>query len=332
MKQRLNRLFAGFLIVTMLLGMSSVAVWAEEDPTVPPTTPPTETVDPVPEPEPEPEQPEEIDPETCEHQFGPWVVQKAATTSSKGYEIRTCEICKVATEGRDIPVQKIRNTWVCKSGKWYYYNSAGNIAIKASKYKKKWVNCDGRTFYITAKHVPYGQGFHYIKKKLYYMDASRAVVKSRTFNAPDGVSCYANSKGCISGAKLYQYKKKTFVYVDISDQKLIFFKKGKAKWSCRVITGKPGASRTPTGTFSVKKKFTNARLVGPTWDKRVKYWIAFIRNEYGFHDTLWRDDSDFNSAETYLENGSEGCVNMRYYDVQRLYKAVKKGTPVIIAN
>lgn len=272
------------------------------------------------------------DAETCEHQWSDWKVKTAATVMTQGSETRSCELCD-ARETRKTDKLAVYSEWVKYKNKYYYFNAEGKQAIKASKYKKKWVKADGRKFYINSKHVPVAQGFHYIGGKLYYMDESRAAVTGTTFYSKDGVECKADANGCIGGRKLYQYKYKTFAYVDISEQHLWYYKSGKLMMDCNVVTGYPvGASKTPTGIYKVTRKFTNARLVGPTWDKRVKYWIGFIRNAIGFHDSPWRDASDWESQETYLTNGTAGCVTLKLEDQKKLYGYLKSGNKVIIAK
>lgn len=115
---------------------------------------------------------------------------------------------------------------------------------------------------------------------------------------------------------------------------------GKITYKCKVpeceeektevITGTKNKYNTPTGTYKIRSKRRNIYLIGPTWRKKVQYWMAFIGIEYGFHDVGWRDEKDFDDSSTYINNGSFGCVNMRTDDVAELYSNIAKGTKVII--
>ena len=49
----------------------------------------------------------------------------------------------------------------------------------------------------------------------------------------------------------------------------------------------------------------------------------------GFHDASWWVMDDYTKTK-YIENGSQGCVNMRPNDAKRLYENVTTETYVII--
>ena len=296
--------------------------------------------------------------DTCTHKWGSWTTVSAPTYIEEGVKTRTCSLCG-ETEDAAIARPFAKKKWVKVEGKSYYLDNKGNVAkgwykIKPNKKKakvrwcyfndngvftksikkntkNKWVTAGGDKFYFTKKKKPLGKGFHMIKGKLYFMDYKGAMVKG-TF-LYDGQEYKTTKKGNIVGLTFYKYKYKTFVYIDISDQTLQFYKNGKQKLKTKVITGKPNKStKTPTGIFKVVSKNTKVSLVGPSWSVKVDYWIAFKGSEYGMHDASWRSAKEFKNSKTYISNGLHGCVNMKYKDAKYLYKRVKKGTAVIIQD
>lgn len=124
---------------------------------------------------------------------------------------------------------------------------------------------------------------------------------------------------------------KTYILIDISDQTLKYYKKGELNLNTTVVTGKRG-NGTPTGTYKILGKSMNVRLKGPTWDRKVTYWMPFIGSSYGIHDASWRSEAEFKNPYTYINNGSHGCVNLRKSDAKYLYYNAKVGTKVIIQN
>ena len=290
------------------------------------------------------------------HSFGPWEVTVEPTYFAAGEKVRTCscgetEIKKVAklkgnknwakneetgewvyfnSEGKRYKGwhrMKLKNTGKTK---WCYFNSKG-IYIKSvdRNTRRKWVKADGKKFYFTTNKKPLGAGFNFVNNKLYYMDKYGAV-KIGKFKASDGKKYKTRKDGSITGIAYLTHKYKAFVLIDISSQRLRFYRNGKARLSTGVVTGTRGVHDTPTGNFSVTGKSRDINLVGPTWNAHVNYWMSFIGSSYGMHDASWRSSSQFSNNKTYINNGSHGCVNMGYSAAQKLYKMVKVGTPVIV--
>lgn len=225
----------------------------------------------------------------------------------------------------------IRNKWKIVDGKWCYYNNKGVVKKRVSKsIKRKWVTAAGKKFYFSKNSKPVGQGFHMIKGKLYYMGKDRALVKGKFKYKGDK---YRTTKaGNITGIPYYRYKYSdtTFVLIDISEQRMWIYKKDKLKLKAPVVTGNIRRGwDTPTGKFKVRHKATCTYLSGTYY---VRYWVAFIRNEYGMHDARWRSDSDFNNPKAYKTRGSHGCINMRRKDARKMYYLVSYGNPVIVQN
>ena len=293
----------------------------------------------------------------CEHEWSEWTTVKAATFFEAGSRERICNLCG-ETERETIAKKIARNRWAKNGNKRYYFNNKGRKIkgwhkIKASNkknakiawcyfdgkgvfrkkvskdVKNKWVKIGKKTFYFTNRSKLAPRGFRMINSKLYYFNKSRTLRKSRF--KYKGVKYRPNRKnGQITGDQFYIYKYRTFVLVDISSQRMRFYKNGRLKLRADVITGKRGVHDTPTGTFSIRYKKRNITLSGGAY---VHYWMAFIGTSHGMHDAVtWRSSSEFSNHRTYIYNGSHGCINMRYGDAAKLYRTAPTGTPVIVQH
>lgn len=119
----------------------------------------------------------------------------------------------------------------------------------------------------------------------------------------------------------------TYILVDISDQKLYFYNNGVKKWTASVVTGTKGVNDTPKGHYTLKKSNFKRKktLMG---NAKVEYWMPFITSRgIGFHDASWRKSFKKN---TYLKNGSHGCVNMKTKDAKKLYANAPNSIDVIV--
>ena len=124
----------------------------------------------------------------------------------------------------------------------------------------------------------------------------------------------------------YGYIKKSsistnFVLVDISEQRLIYYRNNKANLNTRVVHD------TPTGVYHLLWKTTDYHM--KKYNADVAYWMPFTESGIGFHDASWRSTSQFNSS-TYITSGSHGCVNMMRKDAKKLYKTLDKTTTIIV--
>lgn len=130
----------------------------------------------------------------------------------------------------------------------------------------------------------------------------------------------------------------TFVVIDISDQELKLYENNKLILTSPVITGKPS---TPTneGLFDIYNITYNRDLIGKTYKSYVDIMMKFDGN-IGLHDAEyhtnedgkkhgWRSREDF-GGETYIKNGSHGCVNMPHDEVMDLSEHVDLGTKVLV--
>lgn len=121
------------------------------------------------------------------------------------------------------------------------------------------------------------------------------------------------------------HKENTKIVINIGEQKLRYYQKGKVVFETDVVTGINNG--TPRGTYSILNKARNVTLVGEDYESKVRYWMPFIGRNYGIHDASWR--SRFGGT-IYKYNGSHGCVNISTKAAEQLYNMVEIGTPVIV--
>ena len=215
---------------------------------------------------------------------------------------------------------------VYKWGKYYYYSDSKGV-LRTAKGRFRWKSntyyCNKGGKLTTKKMVKSG--------KYYYYFDSAAKAKTKAFKYHD-VTIRPNKKTGAITKKQYRrasyspYNYKKYILIDISDQTLKYYVKGKVKLKSNVVTGGRGCG-TPTGRFKLHHKARNVNLTGPGYVSHVSYWMPFIGQSYGMHDASWR--SQFGGS-IYKYNGSHGCVNMPRSKVSKLYKMVPNGTRVII--
>lgn len=215
---------------------------------------------------------------------------------------------------------------VYKWGKYYYYSDSKGV-LRTAKGRFRWKSntyyCNKGGKLTTKKMVKSG-------KYYYYFDAA-AKAKTKAFKYHD-VTIRPNKKTGAITKKQYRrasygpYHYKRYILIDISNQTLKYYVKGKVKLKSNVVTGGPG-NRTPKGHFRLRSKSRNITLRGNGYSSYVKYWMAFIGSEYGIHDASWR--SKFGGT-IYKKNGSHGCPNMPRKNAAKLYKMAPIGARVII--
>lgn len=130
---------------------------------------------------------------------------------------------------------------------------------------------------------------------------------------------------------------KNCLLLDISDQKLSFYKNGHKVWTTKVVTGMKEKHDTPIGRYVLRKNnFATSRYLkgtnddGSKYSAYVNYWMPFIVDRgIGFHDASWRGSDEYNNT-TYEIDGSHGCVNMEYDAAKRLYYSIINDIYVIV--
>lgn len=119
--------------------------------------------------------------------------------------------------------------------------------------------------------------------------------------------------------------KDTYIEVDITNQKMTFYKNGERIAFTDVVTGLPDGHPTITGLYYTYYKTTDIWLDGPDYHVFVKYWVS-ITDLYGLHDASWR--SNF-GGDIYLYGGSHGCVNTPEEAMKTIYDNVTDGIPIL---
>lgn len=119
----------------------------------------------------------------------------------------------------------------------------------------------------------------------------------------------------------------TYIEVDMTNQMLYYYEKGKLEIETPVVTGNTSLRRgTPSGTNFVYNKERNRILRGADYASPVKFWIP-VKGAIGIHDASWRSKY---GGEIYKTNGSHGCINTPFDEVSKLYDMVEIGTPCVM--
>ncbi len=121
----------------------------------------------------------------------------------------------------------------------------------------------------------------------------------------------------------------TYIEIDMKEQKLFYFEEGEQKLETDVVTGsiKKGMG-TPEMVCYVYNKKENAILKGKGYRSSVNYWVPVYKG-IGIHDASWRNTF---GGETYLQNGSHGCINTPLEKMEQLYEMIEVGIPVVLHN
>ena len=119
----------------------------------------------------------------------------------------------------------------------------------------------------------------------------------------------------------------TYVEIDITNQRMVFYKDGYLLVDTPVVTGcvSKGYS-TPTGCFALDAMRSPAVLKGPGYASPVTYWMPFSGG-VGIHDATWR--SQF-GGQIYLGSGSHGCVNTPKDQAAIIYNNISVGVPIVV--
>lgn len=119
----------------------------------------------------------------------------------------------------------------------------------------------------------------------------------------------------------------TYVEVDMTNQKMYYYKNGVLKLETDVVTGNLRLKHdTPEGINYVYAKQKNRILRGPGYASFVNYWMP-VKGGIGIHDATWRDEF---GGEIYKTSGSHGCINTPLEKMEELYDMVTIGTPVVM--
>ena len=133
-----------------------------------------------------------------------------------------------------------------------------------------------------------------------------------------------------SNSGVNYYIGNSYIIVSLSHQSVWAYKGETMLVSAPVITGKPSANNaTPRGLFYIQPfKQSPSVLIGADYASPVSFWIPFVDNMIGLHDSPWQTHGY--GGDVYLYYGSHGCVNTPYEAVRTLYYSYPVGTPVVV--
>ena len=133
-----------------------------------------------------------------------------------------------------------------------------------------------------------------------------------------------------SNSGVTYYIGNSYIIVSLSHQSVWAYKGETMLVSAPVITGKPSANNaTPRGLFYIQPfKQSPSVLIGEDYASPVSFWIPFVGNMVGLHDSPWQTHGY--GGDIYLYYGSHGCVNTPYEAVRTLYYSYPVGTPVVV--
>ena len=119
----------------------------------------------------------------------------------------------------------------------------------------------------------------------------------------------------------------TYVEVNMSEQKMWFYKDGELIVSTNIVTGNTNRGHgTPSLVGYIHNKVRNINLVGQGYVAFVHYWMK-VYGSIGIHDASWRNKF---GGSIYTTNGSHGCINTPINNVKEIYDNIEVGTPVVI--
>lgn len=125
----------------------------------------------------------------------------------------------------------------------------------------------------------------------------------------------------------------TYVEIDITNQRMWFYKDGELYVDTPVVTGDATKDYdTPPGIYCIYNKEEKAilrgedNLTGKNYNTPVDFWIPF-NGGIGIHDAKWRPTFGGN---LYQGNGSHGCVNTPWGQAQVIFNNAQIGTPVVV--
>lgn len=119
----------------------------------------------------------------------------------------------------------------------------------------------------------------------------------------------------------------TYIEIDMTEQMMYYYVDGELYVGTKVVTGNTGRRMgTPEGTCYVYGKQKSRVLRGENYASFVNFWVP-VRGNIGIHDAPWRSEY---GGEIYKTNGSHGCINTPYEEMEKIYDHVEIGTPVVM--
>ncbi|MDO5541588.1 MAG: L,D-transpeptidase [Eubacteriales bacterium] len=130
----------------------------------------------------------------------------------------------------------------------------------------------------------------------------------------------------------------SYIEVCIMNQHLWLYRDGVLITETDIISGKPTGFNALTGmeedwstlygAYSIAYKQAPSVLSSDIYgyETEVNYWMPFEDGQ-GLHDALWQT---YFGGDTYLTNGSHGCINLPLDQAAVIYANIDAGYPIII--
>ena len=121
----------------------------------------------------------------------------------------------------------------------------------------------------------------------------------------------------------------TYVEICIEKQEMWCYKDGVLIVDTPIVTGcHAWGLDTPSGcVWAIDGKEYEATFEQNGFVK-VTYWLPFF-DSCGIHDASWRTAQEF-GGDTWLYNGSDGCVNTPKDAAEKIFNVMDKGYPVVV--
>ena len=114
--------------------------------------------------------------------------------------------------------------------------------------------------------------------------------------------------------------------VDISNQEMRFYENNDMTVITPVVTGTKDTDReSDLGLFNVGVQAENLEIVPGAWVDCVDYY----NGGEGIHTAGWRSESEF-GGDTYLTNGSHGCINTPHDEAIYIHEHIESGDSVLV--
>jgi len=261
---------------------------------------------------------------------GWFVVNGKSYFASPSGQLYTCRLLTFGNKAYVVGTDAYKLYGIFSLNGEHYYADPGNDGIV--RVTPGWLIIGDKKYYVSPGGRFYHNQFITFGNTAYYLNSDGSIVRSQF--VVDGVTVSPDS---ITGEINYgEYLKSkdsipcsTCIIVDIAKQVLNYYKDNKVVLTTAIVTGRPNGHATPTGTYTILNKKNGTYLTGPGYRTWVNYWMPFIGSIYGFHDAPWRSGSSF-GGNTYLNNGSHGCINMSPSAAAKLFNVVDIGTVVYV--
>lgn len=121
----------------------------------------------------------------------------------------------------------------------------------------------------------------------------------------------------------------TYIDISIYDQEVYIVQGGELTFSSPCVTGCLNSGHSsPTGIYSIKMKTMG--YSSTKYGAYFNYWMPYdMRYGIGLHDATWRSEGEF-GGDTYINDGSHGCINLPYANAKEIYSIIEVGYPVIV--